>query len=188
MSLVDKSSDNAVPAEISEILRQDRGRLLAALIHAVGDFDLAEERLSDAFEAALVHWGRSGLPDNPKGWLLQVGRRRAIDRLRKAKRFRARMPDITRMMEEDEAARTVEAETIPDERLKLIFTCCHPALEEKSRVALTLRTVGGLSAREIARSFLDNEAAMGQRLLRAKAKISAAGIPYAEPSRDQWHA
>lgn len=186
--MTDKRSNNTVRAEVSGILRQDRGRLLAALIHAVGDFDLAEEALSDAFEAALVHWGRSGLPDNPKAWLLQVGRRRAIDRIRKAKRFRARMTDITRMMEEDEEARSVEADTIPDERLKLIFTCCHPALEEKSRVALTLRTVGGLSTREIARSFLDNEATMGQRLSRAKAKIGAAGIPYDVPSRDQWDA
>ncbi|SMX22012.1 RNA polymerase sigma factor [Boseongicola aestuarii] len=183
---MDKRLASAARAEVSEVLRQDRGRLLAALIHAVGDFDIAEEALSDALEAALVHWGRSGVPDNPKAWLLQVGRRRAIDRLRKAKRFRARASDITRMMEEDEAARSADADAIPDERLKLIFTCCHPALEEKSRVALTLRTVGGLSTREIARSFLDSEAAMGQRLSRAKAKIGAAGIPYAVPSRDQW--
>ena len=170
------------------MLRRDRGQLLAALIHAVGDFDLAEEALSDAFEAALVHWMRTGLPRSPKGWLLQVGRRRAIDRMRKGQRFHARVPDITRMMQEDEAARAAEPEELPDERLKLIFTCCHPALDEKSRVALTLRTVGGLSTREIARSFLDTEATMGQRLSRAKAKIGAAGIPYTVPERRDWEA
>ena len=171
---------------IEQIMRDDRGRLLAALIRSLGDFDLAEDALSDATERALVHWGRNGLPTRPDAWLLQVARRAAIDRIRKNQRQNARMPELTILMEEDEAARAGEAPEIPDERLRLIFTCCHPALEEKTRVALTLRTVGGLTTREIARAFLDSEATMGQRLSRAKAKISASGIPFAVPERHDW--
>lgn len=134
----------------------------------------------------MIHWGRSGLPARPDAWLLQVARRKAIDRIRKSRRHVAHTPDLTLLMEEDEASRSTEAPEIPDERLRLIFTCCHPALEEKTRVALTLRTVGGLTTREIARAFLDTEQAMGQRLSRAKAKISASGIPYAIPDRSGW--
>ena len=171
---------------IQKIVREDRGRLLAALIRSLNDFDLAEDALQDALERAFVHWARSGLPDHPQAWLLQVARRAAIDRLRKSKRYAAMAPEITRLMEEDEEAATRAAPEIPDERLRLIFTCCHPALEEKTRVALTLRTVGGLTTREIARAFLDTEMAMGQRLSRAKAKIAAAGIPYAVPERADW--
>ena len=173
-------------ARINTLMRQDRGRLLAALIRTLNDFDLAEEALSDATERALIHWARSGLPDRPDAWLLQVARRAAIDRIRRGQRFAARAPEITRLMEEDAQTRTTEPHEIPDERLRLIFTCCHPALEEKTRVALTLRTVAGLSTREIARAFLDTEAAMGQRLSRAKAKIAAAGIPYAVPEKSEW--
>ncbi|CAN0595578.1 unnamed protein product, partial [Ectocarpus sp. 12 AP-2014] len=144
------------------------------------------DALSDAVERALVHWARSGLPDRPDAWLLQVARRAAIDRIRRGQRLAARAPDITRLMEEDGEARAAEAEDIPDERLRLIFTCCHPALEEKTRFALTLRTVAGLSTREIAHAFLDTESAMGQRLSRAKAKIGAAGIPYVVPEKAEW--
>lgn len=125
-------------AVIARIMRDDRGRLLSALIRSLGDFDLAEDALQDATERALVHWARSGLPDRPDAWLLQVARRAAIDRIRKAKRFRDRQGDLQRLMEEDEDS----PPEIPDERLRLIFTCCHPALDEKSRVALTLRTIG----------------------------------------------
>lgn len=171
---------------IEQLMREDRGRLLAALIRTLGDFDLAEDALSDATERALVHWARSGLPNRPDAWLLQVARRAAIDRIRKGQRLAARVPDITRLMEEDAENRAAESDEIHDERLRLIFTCCHPALEEKTRVALTLRTVGGLTTREIARAFLDSEPAMGQRLSRAKAKIAAAGIPYAVPERSDW--
>lgn len=171
---------------ITTILRDDRGRLLSALIRTLGSFELAEDALQDAAERALVHWARSGLPTRPDAWLLQVARRTAIDRLRKRKRHNAASPDLLRLMEEDEADRASDAPEIPDERLRLIFTCCHPALEEKTRVALTLRTVGGLTTREIARAFLDTEPAMGQRLSRAKAKIAAAGIPFAVPDRAEW--
>ena len=173
-------------ATIRRIMREDRGRLLAALIRSLGDFDLAEDALSEATEKALIHWGRTGLPDRPDAWLLQVARRAAIDRIRKAQRHAARIPDLTLLMDEDEAARAMDAPEIPDDRLRLIFTCCHPALEEKTRVALTLRTVGGLTTREIARAFLDTEQAMGQRLSRAKAKIAASGIPYSVPERADW--
>lgn len=171
---------------IHKVMRDDRGRLLAALIRSLGDFDLAEDALSDATERALVHWTRNGLPKRPDAWLLQVARRAAIDRIRKRKRHAERTPDLAMLMEEDEASRAMETPEIPDERLRLIFTCCHPALEEKTRVALTLRAVGGLTTREIARAFLDNEPAMGQRLSRAKAKIAASGIPYAVPERPDW--
>ena len=174
--------------EIARIMREDRGRLLSALIRSLRSFDLAEDALQDATERALVHWARSGLPHRPDAWLLQVARRAAIDRIRKGKRFQDRVPDITRLMEEDEDDRAADAPEIPDERLRLIFTCCHPALDEKSRVALTLRTIAGLTTREIARAFLDTEPTMGQRLSRAKAKITAAGIPYAIPDRADWDA
>ena len=173
-------------SRIDTLMREDRGRLLAALIRALNNFDLAEDALSDATERALVHWARSGLPDRPDAWLLQVARRAAIDRIRKGQRLIARAPDITRLMEEDAENRMQDTPEIPDDRLRLIFTCCHPALEEKTRVALTLRTVGGLTTREIARAFLDTEPAMGQRLSRAKAKIGAAGIPYVVPRRADW--
>ncbi len=173
-------------SQIARIMREDRGRLLAALIRALGSFDLAEDALQDAMERALVHWARNGLPAKPDAWLLQVARRAAIDRLRKSKRHAEATPDVLRLMEEDEADRAMDAPEIPDERLRLIFTCCHPALEEKTRVALTLRTVGGLTTREIARAFLDTEATMGQRLSRAKAKIGAAAIPFVVPERSDW--
>ncbi len=181
------TSDAPVIAKaVAAVLREDRGRLLAALIRALGNFDLAEDALQDASERALVHWARSGVPTRPDAWLLQVARRSAIDRLRKQKRHQSVAPDVARLMEEDEADRAQDGPEIPDERLRLIFTCCHPALEEKTRVALTLRTVGGLKTREIARAFLDSETAMGQRLSRAKSKIAAAGIPFKVPERTDW--
>lgn len=172
--------------EITRLMRNDRGRLMAALIRSLGSFDLAEDALQDATEKALIHWSRSGLPDNPQAWLLQVGRRAAIDRIRKNQRHTRAAPEITRLMKEDEEAQGKAAPEIPDDRLRLIFTCCHPALEEKTRVALTLRTVCGLTTREVARAFLDKDVAMGQRLSRAKAKIAAAGIPFSVPERADW--
>lgn len=173
-------------ARLSKIMRQNRGRLMAALIRTLNAFDLAEDALQDAVERALVHWARNGIPDRPDAWLLQVARRAAIDRIRKARRFQDRQPELHRLMEEDEEDRAADAPEIPDERLRLIFTCCHPALDEKSRIALTLRTIGGLTTREIARAFLDTDATMGQRLSRAKSKIAAAGIPFRVPDRAEW--
>lgn len=171
---------------IAQIMRDDRGRLLSALIRTLGSFDLAEDALQDASERALIHWARSGLPNRPDAWLLQVARRSAIDRIRRGKRFAERAPDIARLIEEDQQDRAADAPEIPDERLRLIFTCCHPALDEKSRVALTLRTIAGLTTKEIARSFLDTDTTMGQRLSRAKAKIGAAAIPFKVPSQAEW--
>ncbi len=171
---------------LSRVLREDRGRCLAALIARFRDFDLAEDALSDAVEAALRHWQRGGVPAAPRAWLLAVARRKAIDRLRRAARFREREAEIELLAQG--GAEPVSEDEIPDERLRLIFTCCHPALEPKSRVALTLRTLGGLTTAEIARAFLDREETMGQRLSRARAKIARAGIPFRVPGPDAWNA
>ncbi len=175
----------AVARELDTVMRSDRGRLLAALAAGLRDLSLAEEALQEAAISALTHWGRSGLPASPQGWLLQVARRKAIDRLRGAGRHK-RKAHVLAVLAEDEAA--PEPPTIPDERLRLIFACCHPALEIKSRVALTLRSVCGLTTPEIARAFLDTEPTMGQRLSRAKAKIAAAGVPFAVPDAEHWPA
>lgn len=167
-------------------MRQDHGRILSALVATLRDFDLAEEALGDAMESAVVHWGRTGPPSNPRAWLMQVARRKAIDRIRRKARFADRVRDIEMLAEADQEAATAQRPEIPDQRLALIFTCCHPALEPKSRVALTLRTLGGLSTGAVARAFLDNEPTMGQRLSRAKAKIARAGIAFAVPGPELW--
>lgn len=174
----------AVAKALDRVMRSDRGRLLAVLAAGLRDLSLAEEALQEAAVSALSHWGRSGLPAAPQGWLLTVARRKALDRLRRATRDRQRADALAHLIEREEA----EPATIPDERLRLIFACCHPALEMKSRVALTLRTVCGLTTPEIARAFLDAEPTMGQRLSRAKAKIAAAGIPFAVPEAQDWPA
>ncbi len=163
-------------------MRNDRGRLIAALISRLRDFQLAEEALQEAAISALSHWGRVGLPSSPQGWLLKAALRKAIDRLRGGARESRKAAELAHFVgvEADES----EPEMIPDQRLRLIFTCCHPALDPKSRVALTLRTLGGLTTGEIARAFLDTEPTMGQRLSRAKAKISAAGIPFKLPEAE----
>lgn len=174
---------------IEQIVREEWGRLLAALIAILRDFQLAEDSLQDALESAMNHWQRNGTPRSPRGWLLQTARRKAIDRLRRDANFKSKQAEYTVLLELDaDAAANEEAPDIPDERLRLIFTCCHPALDEKTKVALTLRTLGGLTTREIARAFLDREDAMAQRLVRAKQKIKRAGIPYAVPDADAWPA
>ncbi len=174
----------AVTKAINRLAREDRGRLLSALIARLNDFSLAEEALQDAMISAVGHWGRSGLPASPEGWLLKVAFRKALDRIR-SRKAEARSTSALSMFAPDEAAE-MQDEPITDERLRLIFTCCHPALEKKSQLALTLRTLGGLSTGEIARSFLDEEPTMGQRISRAKAKIAAARIPFIVPDEDQW--
>ncbi len=174
----------AVGKVLDGLARDDRGRLLAALIARLRDFSLAEEALQEAMISAMAHWSRNGIPDKPSHWLLQVAHRKAIDQLRQ-KGSQARIGGELALLVVDEA-HDEEPELIPDERLRLIFTCCHPAIEPKSQIALTLRTLGGLSTGEIARAFLDQEATMGQRLSRAKAKIAAAGIPFAVPEPAEW--
>jgi len=173
----------AVTRALDALVRNDRGRLMSVLIARLGSFQLAEEAFQDALVSAVAHWSRNGVPYSPQGWLLQAAYRKAIDRIRQ-NRSEARKVDDLRLLMRDEAAD--DPDDIPDERLRLIFTCCHPALETKSQVALTLRTIGGLTTPEIARVFLDAETTMGQRLSRAKAKIAAARIPYVVPGPDEW--
>ncbi|QRY66767.1 RNA polymerase subunit sigma-24 [Ensifer sp. PDNC004] len=167
---------------LDSTLRSDRGRLLAILAANLRDLSLAEDALQDAAVSALSHWGRAGVPASPQGWLLTVSRRKALDRLRGARRDARKAEALAQLIVREEA----EAEDIPDERLRLIFVCCHPALELKSRVALTLRTVCGLTTPEIARVFLDQEPTMGQRISRAKAKIAGAGISFFVPAAEHW--
>jgi RNA polymerase sigma-70 factor (ECF subfamily) len=174
--------DPALHGLLDQTLRADRGRIVAALISRVGDFQLAEDALQDASASALVHWGRSGPPARPEAWLIRVAFRKAIDRLRQRTRD-ARQTAAMAVLAHDEAEEEAE---IMDDRLRLIFTCCHPALEPKSRVALTLRTIAGLSTAEIARAFLDAEPTMAQRLTRAKTKLREAGIPFVIPDPEDW--
>ncbi|PND40241.1 RNA polymerase [Paucibacter aquatile] len=173
----------ALVQALEHVLRHDRGRLMAALTHRLGSFQRAEDALQEACVSALSHWARDGLPRSPQGWLIQVAYRKALDQLRAEGRDGEREAAVQLVQD---LLGPDEPEPIPDERLRLVFTCCHPALELKSRVALTLRTVCGLSTGEIARLFLDQEATTGQRLSRAKAKIARSGIAYAVPPPEQW--
>ncbi|WP_170510261.1 RNA polymerase sigma factor [Ruegeria arenilitoris] len=174
----------AVGHVIDDVLRRDRGRLLAGLINRLGDFQLAEDALQEAAISAVKHWSRNGVPDNPTAWLMRVGLNKGIDRIR-AQHREGRKTAALAVTLPDSVTDDLP-EQIPDDRLRLIFTCCHPALDQKSRIALTLRTVCNLTTREIAAAFLDNDQTMGQRLSRAKAKIRAKGIGYSVPDPEIW--
>jgi RNA polymerase sigma-70 factor, ECF subfamily len=173
------------PAEIEQTFRDESGRALATLIRLVGDFDLAEEVLQDAFAAALERWPLLPTPSNPRAWLVNVGRNKAIDRVRRRINFRGKQAQLTHEIELNASGDDATPDaTLDDDMLRLIFTCCHPAFASEVQVALTLRTVCGLTTAQVARAFLTSEDAMGQRLVRARQKIKLAGIPYEVPDRD----
>lgn len=198
----------SISDEISRIFREERQHALATLIRVVGDWDAAEEALQEAFEAALVQWPIDGVPDQPRAWLLRAARNKAIDGARRRVRREKRLVELAAEMaalggdratmgsaphpalggdSPDSARDDVIDDDDVDDRLRLIFTCCHPALSVDAQVALTLRTLGGLSTEEIARAFLAPVPTMAQRIVRAKSKIRAAAIPYRVPAREEWN-
>ncbi|MCC5816480.1 MAG: sigma-70 family RNA polymerase sigma factor [Leptospira sp.] len=173
----------AISKSLEKVMKNDWGRLMAALTSQLGSIQLAEDALQEACISALVHWSKNGIPHSPQGWLIRVAYRKALNQIRSEVRSMKReiiSAELRNLIDRDD-------EDIPDERLRLIFSCCHPALEVKSRVALTLRTVCGISTLEIARLFLDSETTMGQRLSRAKRKIAKAGIPFSIPEPNEWN-
>jgi len=176
------AATSGVAEAVGALVRADGGRLLSCLIANLRDFQLAEDSLQDALESAMVHWARNGVPASPSAWLMRTARRKAIDRIRRAANFRAKSGQLA-LIEEINRSQPDETgdEVIADERLRLIFTCCHPALDRQTSVALTLRSVAGLTTEEVAKAFVVSSDSMAQRLVRARHKIARAGIAYEVP-------
>src|SRR5436190_7692086 len=170
--------------KVEAIYRTESRRVFATLVRLLGDFDLAEEALHEAFISAVEQWERDGVPENPRAWLVSAGRFKAIDTIRRRARFDASLSDIAQRLDHNNSADVLpDDDRVEDDRLRLIFTCCHPAIAAEARVALTLREVCGLTTEEIARAFLTAPPTLAQRIVRAKAKIKSAGIPYQVPSK-----